>query len=538
MTIRAPYIKPPFDIPAPISSQPLGSPSILLAVVVATVPFFNAQFNPVTPVRAANALVQPYNSNLYTNPIPFAQFQWPRVTPLGPSVPRQAVFNNELLLNPIPFNAPTTLGGSSLFFDAASSVSPLQAYNLNLYASTAPAPPFIPRQWGGSALPRISTPPLFLVNYVGMYSLPFTQLAWGGGTFIEFPPAPAQPYNNQLYTNPIPFAQYDWSKPQSVAPKAADVYQPYGNFYTTVIVAAPFYQSSWPAVQPIKPVVPQPTPYNAQIYTNLIPFAQYDWSKPQSVAPKATDVYQPYSNFYPFVSVTAPFYQNSWPSVSPIKPVVPQPTPYNAQLYTNPIPFAQYDWSKPVSIAPKASDVYQPYGNFYSVVVMPFAQYDWPKVQPVRAAPPQLISVNYYADFYSSPFSQTAWPQVARPAPSAPLPFNFNSPLYFVQPPFNMTYWPQVRPVRSSPPQPQPFNDLLYKNPLPFAQYYWPQVRTVKNAPPFTQPVVLSGPSVFFASNRIIDAGAESRVANAYAEIRVAVTFSENRVADAPKKDI
>jgi hypothetical protein len=286
MTIRAPYIKPPFDIPAPISSQPLGSPSVLLAVVVAAAPFFNAQFNPVTPVRAANALVQPYNSNLYTNPIPFAQFQWPRVTPLGPSVPRQAVFNNELLLNPIPFNAPTTLGGSSLFFDAASSVSPLQAYNLNLYASTAPAPPFIPRQWGGSALPRISTPPLFSVNYVGMYSLPFTQLAWGGGTFIEFPPAPAQPYNNQLYTNPIPFAQYDWSKPQSVAPKAADVYQPYGNFYTTVIVAAPFYQSSWPAVQPIKPVVPQPTPYNAQIYTNLIPFAQYDWSKPQFQLPR------------------------------------------------------------------------------------------------------------------------------------------------------------------------------------------------------------------------------------------------------------
>jgi hypothetical protein len=534
MTIRAPYIKPPFDIPAPISSQPLGSPLTLLAVVVAAVPFFNMQFNPVTPVRAAIAPVQPYNNRLYTNPIPFAQFQWPRVVPLGPSVPRQAAFNNELLLNPIPF-AQYQWPRTTSVLGKASDV--YQTW-LNFYQTGVVLPPFYQTSWPAVQAIKPVVPPTASVNYVGMYSSPFTQLAWGGGTFIEFPPAPAQPYNNRLYTNPIPFAQYDWSKPTSVAPKATDVYQPYGNFYTTVAVTAPFYQNAWPAVQPIKPVVPQLTPYNAQIYTNSIPFAQYDWSKPVSIAPRASDVYQPYSNFYPFVSVTAPFYQNAWPSVSPVQPVVPQAAPYNAQLYTNPIPFAQYDWSKPVSIAPKASDVYQPYGNFYSgIVIAPFAQYNWPSVQPVKAVLSPLATVNY-AGMYSSPFNQSSWPTVAAPAPSASLPFNYNEPLYFVQPPFNMTYWPHVRPVKSAPPQSQPFNDLLYKNSIPFAQYYWPQVRTVKNAPPFTQPVVLSGPSAFFASNRIIIAGAESRVAAAYREVRVAVTFSEGRVADAPKKDI
>jgi hypothetical protein len=124
-------------------------------------------------------------------------------------------------------------------------------------------------------------------------------------------------------------------------------------------------------------------------------------------------------------------------------------------------------------------------------------------------------------------------------APSAPLPFNFNSPLYFVQPPFNHDLLAaRCRPVRSSPPQPQPFNDLLYKNPLPFAQYYWPQVRTVKSAPPFVQPVVLSGPSVFFASNSIIDAGAESGLLTRMLKFAWPSRSQKIRVADAPKKDI
>ena len=40
----------------------------------------------------------------------------------------------------------------------------------------------------------------------------------------------------------------------------------------------------------------------------------------------------------------------------------------------------------------------------------------------VKAAPPQLISVNYYVDFYSSPFNQTSWPSVNAQAPSVARP--------------------------------------------------------------------------------------------------------------------
>lgn len=564
MTIRAPYVRPPFDVPA-IISTPLGSPGVLLAAIVAAAPFFNtiALGSATTfPDAASSVAPQPQrNPNLYPNPIPFAQYQWPRVTPLGPSVSRQAVFNSELFLNPIPFaqydwskpkqppakaadvyqpygnfypfaviNAPfyqsawpsvssvkpvppqastynsqiytnpipfnTRMSGSVSLFDMTPTLPGTPAYNLNLYGTTALSPPFIPILWGGAASVDFVLSPLHQVNYAGMYSQPVIPLQYGGGTFISG--------------------------------KAADVYQPYQNFYPFVVVTAPFYQTSWPSVSPVKPVPPQPIPYNDQLYTNPLPFAQYDWSKPFQIAPRAADVYQPYQNFYPLTVIFAPFYQSSWPSVNPVKPVPPQATPYNSELYTNPIPFAQYDWSKPVSIAPKASDVYQPYGNFYPVVILvPFAQYDWPTVKPVKTATlAPLASVNY-AGMYSSPFGQSYWPQVTKPAPSVSLPFNFNSPLYFVQPPFSQNYWPRVQTVRSSPPQPQPFNDLLYKNPIPFAQYYWPRVQSIKEAPP----QFLNGGAVSLSSYKFLPSW---RVAYAVAIGKVAVVPAINKVAVVP----
>src|SRR6266581_4583916 len=96
-TLRAPVFSDIARVPTTSPWIALGSAAVLLAGVVVSVPFSNANANPVTPVSSSPSQQVPYNSCLLTPPAapaaPFAQYSWPPASPLPSSRPQATPYN-------------------------------------------------------------------------------------------------------------------------------------------------------------------------------------------------------------------------------------------------------------------------------------------------------------------------------------------------------------------------------------------------------------------------------------------------------------
>jgi hypothetical protein len=314
-------------------------------------------------------------------------------------------------------------------------------------------------------------------------AVPFNQTSWPAAHSIGGLPGLS---DQGIWSLTIPFAQYDWSapfRPLPSVPRAEGV----NIALTAQVVAAPFSQTNWPGA--LGPRYFRPAQVDGAIIDISQPFAQLDWSKPQ-----------------------------------PFAPATPPLVTRNVNIFSE-IPFAQYDWSKTKGIASKASDVYQPWQNFYSVVVTaPFYQSSWPSVQSVRSASPRAPDQSYpnLPMLFAMPFFPVDGSRVrpaSIPAPAAqsynlallgvvPAPFvpidwskpffpriaaavvpSLNTNLFQNPLPFVTTDRPKIpRVPLVAPPQLLPLNLNLFKNLLPFAQYGWPSAFDTPVPQPQLQP--------------------------------------------------
>lgn len=122
--------------------------------------------------------------------------------------------------------------------------------------------------------------------------------------------------NLSLFTNPIPFAQFDWSKPTRIAPPPP---QPLQINLSLSFPPLPFAQYDWS--KPAAPIYGSTLtlPLNINLFTNPIPFGPYDYSRGPTPVPQARrDLSQS----------------------------------LNLQLFTNQVPFMQLDWSRATRVAP------------------------------------------------------------------------------------------------------------------------------------------------------------------------------------------
>jgi hypothetical protein len=332
----------------------------LYTVAVAVSPFYQTNWpipkapQPSVPLVQQNTLV-----NLLAQP--FAQYDWASnkfIRPDGPDGLQQTNIN--LFTNPIPFSQ---TDWSKTTFQAPRAPDQ-QAYNLSLYTVTVVAVPFSQTDWP-TVRKTLPAPPQALPYNTALYTVqvaqaPFSQTDWSTTKF----PSPRVPdASTSTSVNLLPdstqFMLVDWSGSGFTLKGRAPDPQAYNlSLYTVVAAAAPFYQTDWSTTRFQTSRAPDQQSYNLALYTVTVqPFAQYSW--PQAIAPTKT-VSQNYLNIALLnPAVTNPFIPVDFSrQFVPIFPTLANSSvqSVNTNLFTNPAPLNQIDWSKPYRIVPIASD--------------------------------------------------------------------------------------------------------------------------------------------------------------------------------------
>ncbi len=323
---------------------------------------------------------------------------------------------------------------------------------------------------------------------------------------------PTAPLNINLFTNPYPFNQFDWSKP--IRLPLALPQPPYSLNLNLFKNPIPNNQFDW-----AKPTRVPRAPFdlsvslNPNLQKNPIPNNQTDWSKGFSLKPLPTPP-QPYSlALYAITIVANPFNQTDWPKPTNIRALPLPSNPLNINLFTNPFPLNQTDWSKPIHLPlalpqPAIGININVYTNPY-----PFNQYDYPRPFDLRGSIDQSQPYNpnlYSVVVISTPFNQTDWSVPQRVKVATPLPDTLNINLFTNPVPFIQGFVPPAIRQRALPDVPQPLNLNLIPS-APFNQTYWPKpapqsfnIALPINNPNLTIPAPLPFNQFdFFASRRI-----------------------------------
>lgn len=226
-------------------------------------------------------------------------------------------------------------------------------------------------------------------------------------------PDATQAVNVQLFTNPIPFAQYDWPKVQSVKYVSSDATDPSEMWLFPVATVSPFYTQDFSTSKrlPNIPVAVSPnlvlnqfsTPFvnnpvnntkdlvglldqtqqtNINLFTNPIPFAQLDYSKTGNIPDWAPPTAYPNLVINTTV-VPNPFIPVDYNRV--FTPVIAKPDQQalNINIYTNPIPFGPYAWNS-MRAAKASIDPQLPNLVILQPIGAPFSQLDWSKAYRVN----------------------------------------------------------------------------------------------------------------------------------------------------------
>jgi hypothetical protein len=468
------------------------APSIALAPVVTTAPFFNVDFSrPYFPRTQIDA-TQDTNQLIFNNPIPFSRTLFPPVFDI-PGSAASAGGNNLILgvgspITPIDWSKP---------FQPIASSTWQQPYNQNLYQVVAAQMPPFSFNWAPTFFPRTQIDATQDTNQLIFANpLPFSQLNWSKSTTVaSLPPSPFV-YPATLYpvvaatTTPRtaflsnPFMP----RPSQVEPVHANVALLTATVVSPPVIPADLSKSSFP-----KQATPQPQGSSLALSANLGPWTQTDFNKPSQPLPA---VAQPYvasiallappvgtpivpfdwsKPFFPRSQVDASILTNPnlFPPAAPQAPFVPVDwsKPYfprtqidatqdtNQLIFNNPVPFAQLDWSKPVTVAsvpgapfvnaqplltaipstpitlrppflskpvmppPAKLDVYGVNLGLFPppvAVAKPFAQLDWSKPFPVAPLPGELINLILFppAPFVPLDISYSKFPVARAPTPA------------------------------------------------------------------------------------------------------------------------
>jgi hypothetical protein len=322
------------------------------------------------------------NPNLFKNPVPFNQTDWtkPFRVPHAP-YDLSVGLNLNLFKNPIPF-----LNAGPTSFPVLDFPVPAQPYNRALYTIIVSAP-FINTQPTSFPVPDFPTPsqPYNQNLYTNPY--PIQNLyTWSFG--VADIPAPPPPLNINLFTNPVPFIN---TGPTSFAVSDFPVsQQPYNpNLYQAVVTAQPFNQTFWlPARQaPSAPI----DFYNLVLFQTpeVLPFNQTDWSVP--IQPK--HIAAPDQSYNPnlFTSINPYPFQNVALALVPSRSFPLLDTSYNQALYATPatpLPFNTYDYPRAVQVQVAPFDLSLGLNANLFLNPIPSLNFDW--TPPRHITPPPL----------------------------------------------------------------------------------------------------------------------------------------------------
>lgn len=322
---------------------------------------------------------QPYNPSLYSvvSQAPFFQTDWSKPFVLPQLPPQPAAYNLNLFTNPIPFG-PFDYGDGA-FRVPPFRPDPTQPFNANLYTNPIPFakfdyPPVEQPPWA---------PPQALPYNINIFTnpIPFGPFDYSDGAFriSPFRPDATQPLNPNIFTNPFPFTPVDYSAITPRIPRAPDQAYYNLNVYSVVVIAAPFVPIDYS-----KPFFPRILPpnllsVNIQLFTNPFPFVQTDWSTTKFQIPRAPDASQSISiNLLPDPTL---FMLVDWTgsTFNMMRVAAPDPRSYNLALYTSTPsnPFIPIDWSKPFPLRSAPAQA-QPFNLNLFTNPIPFAQYYWP----------------------------------------------------------------------------------------------------------------------------------------------------------------
>jgi hypothetical protein len=411
---RTSYLSPPYALP-PFRPDASRGLNLSLQPVVVAAPFAQYSWPSAVTLKRAVDATQPSNPNLFTNPLPFAQYDWSKPVRLAPERPDVARgLNINLFTNPIPFGP---FDWNKAVQIAPERPDPNRSLNINLF--TNPIPFFNPPSVGSPAQSRAPDQGPYNQNVyaVTVVAVPFAQLDWSRPAK---PPAsfPAQSFNLALYNDA---ATTTLRKPfifpaNLVQPVRPDASRGLNLNLTVVVTAAPFVpvdfsKSFFPKVQS-----DASQPLNLQLFTNPIPIFNTDYSAITPRIPRAPDQVAYNLNTYTVVVVAAPFVPIDYSKPFFPRVLPPDPPALNLQLFTNPIPFGPFDWSKPVAtprFLPDASFQLNLALNF-TVQVMPFAQYDWSKSALPNIPAPRIYQRDPTNFANPIPFAQLDWSKPMR----------------------------------------------------------------------------------------------------------------------------
>lgn len=363
-------------------------------------------------------------------------------------------------------------------------------------------------------------PPRFDSLNINIYTNPVPKNQTDWSKPFRLPLALPQPQigiNPNLFKNPVPFNQTDWAKPfrvPHITPDASRSLNP--NLQKNNV---PNNQTDWTPARRVPHITPDASrSLNPNLQKNPVPNNQVDWSKPSRVphiTPDASFGLNP--NLVPPPVAPMPCNQFDW---SPSHRVVAQPqvpVGLNPNLFTNPLPFkGALGSASPLDLrgSPDPSQPYNAalYETNATAPALPFNQYDW---SPARRAVaetqvPDGLNPNLFAN--PVPFSQSDWAKPVRLphiTPDASVAQNPNLPNPV---PFNNEL-PRSRALRGAPDVSPSYNAALYAVTIvaaPFNQTDFATPRRLAGAPPipdglnpnlFTNPVPFNQvywPSSFF----------------------------------------
>lgn len=369
--------------------------------VITAAPF--AQYDWSGPRRTPDVLPpshQPTNTNLFTNSIPFAQYSWTPTLNI-PGLPPQRL--------PYNINIYTAVGTEVLRAPVlGNQKSPPVAFQSKYLGTPVTllvdltVAPFAQLDW-----PSAKRTPDVLVSTpsynTNIFSeVPFTQLAWGPTARAPFASF-TQPYNLTIFGDlQGPFNQFIWLTSKVSRSSTSDVSQRNVNIFSEV----PFYKSDWSTAAVIRLTAPIPTSYNTGLYATVpAPFIPIDWSRPFKALPVPAGM--PPLNINLFTN-PIPFSQSDWSATSRQKPPTANLQPLNTNLYGVIVvtPFNQLDWSTPRQVARAPVDLTRVLNlNIYTNPI-PFAQYSW-AVPSAHVNAPYFVIQDFMLLVSVSPASET-----------------------------------------------------------------------------------------------------------------------------------
>ncbi len=395
----------------------------------------------------------PLNLNLFKNPIPFNQFEWglQRFTlPRAPDASLQTNLN--LFKNPIPFLV------TGQFSPQVRLPAPQQQLNTAILQTVIVTNPFYTKDFSVPFAPIIAKGQIYSNTLINLLAQPLNIPDWSRSNFLS-PRAPdgTQQTNINLFTNPVPFNQYEWDRTQE------RTILPDSNLPNIVLLnpvtGTPFSQLDWPKGSSIPQILPDVSNMTVIVLPDAgpIPFAQYDWNKPNSVTIPAP-INFPNTVIQSQVVVTnPPFYIQDW-SKTEFLPSIPSPLMgLNLNLFTNSIPFGPFDWTNSAFFFPSRA-----------------------KAGP--GDPPNLLTTSLAVvvnPFYTQDFSTT------QRLPSVPSPAMGSNQNLFTNPvPFNKSDWTYYYPVRLIISDQNNLPNIVGTNPsqpsTPLGLFYWTDWNTVK----------------------------------------------------------